>query len=183
MHYLSEITQVLLTDECSWRQYRFDILRHTPLIAKNTSYSCSIFWTWAGLFPEEVFCANGRLDGQHEEVKQCYCLGGPLTFRCRSMPPFVPCVPPTIGTNLGRKSIHKLWSKPQPNSAGIKPTNHQNVSSLILGEPRRNTLKGPYHQLSFYMLKHSFCWVQRLICCPNWVFDSPTIKQKLKFIF
>ena len=44
-------------------------------------------------------------------------------------------------------------------------------------------LKGPYHdQPSFYMLKYSFCLVPRHICCPNWIFDSPTIKQKLKFL-
>ena len=44
-------------------------------------------------------------------------------------------------------------------------------------------LKGPYHdQPSFYMLKYSFCLVPRHICCPNWIFDSPTIKQKLEFL-
>ena len=44
-------------------------------------------------------------------------------------------------------------------------------------------LKGPYHdKLSFYMLKASFCWVQRHIGWPNLIFDSPTIKQKLKFL-
>ena len=40
-------------------------------------------------------------------------------------------------------------------------------------------LKGPYHdELSFYMLKYWFCWVQRHICGPNWIFDSPTGTQK-----
>ena len=53
--------------------------------------------------------------------------------------------------------------------------------SIILG--KSNHLKGPYHdQLSFYKLKHSFCWVQRHICCSNRIFDSPTIKQNLKFL-
>ena len=43
-------------------------------------------------------------------------------------------------------------------------------------------LKGPYHdQLSFYMFQHSCCLVQKHIRSPNWIFDSPTIKQKLKF--
>ena len=44
-------------------------------------------------------------------------------------------------------------------------------------------LKGPYHdQLSFYMFQHSCCLVQKHIRSPNWIFDSPTIKQKLKFL-
>ena len=32
------------------------------------------------------------------------------------------------------------------------------------------------------MLKYLFCLVQRHICCPNWIFDRPTIRQKLKFL-
>ena len=50
--------------------------------------------------------------------------------------------------------------------------------------PQQNLcLKGSYHdQLSFYLLKHSFCWAQRHICWLNLIFDSPTIKQKLKFL-
>ena len=44
-------------------------------------------------------------------------------------------------------------------------------------------LKGPYHdQPTFYMLKHLFCRFQRHFCCPDWIFDSPRIKQKLKFL-
>ena len=34
----------------------------------------------------------------------------------------------------------------------------------------------------FYMLKYWFCWVHKHICCPYWIFDSPRIKQKLKFL-
>ena len=47
----------------------------------------------------------------------------------------------------------------------------------------KHVLKGPYHdQVSFYMLKHTFCCVQRHICLPYLIFDSPTINQKLKFL-
>ena len=49
--------------------------------------------------------------------------------------------------------------------------------------PRNLRLKGPYHdQLTFYMLKHLFCWFQRHFCCLDWIFDSPRIKKILKFL-